>query len=1061
MRDRTLRSSLSLATPAVVILAVMGAAFAGGPNNLDYQGGFLRWNTTVSVPFTIDNGPLRSGITRDTGAAIVREQMAKWTDVPTASILLHDNGFLNIDVDATNYRSFFGFDSPQGPFVRAENPVIFDADGKITDDFLGSGSSNQTLGFAGIRSVQGDEFLSGWAVLNGRQASATSVTFRQTVLHELGHFIGLDHSQGLIENWNNPGADHLGDVPVMFPYGSEPDLPSKPITDDIAWLSWMYPVAGWAESTGTIKGQVFRLRMDGPPLQGANVAAIPAISDGKGGFLEARSNIVTCVSDFLAEGTGEFELPGLAPGYYFVRIDRISTSFTGGSGIGPFDDRPESFAPDYYDDQESATDDNSRKVAIHVGAGETVTGINMVANEPLVLFTKLTVGAPAIHLSAMGDDDTKMVLFPDSFGFPFYGRIYREVYVNSDGNLTFGVGDAIPGAPRTEDRFLSGPPRIAPLFTDLDPTTAYVYGGSVDADAGVGYVRIRWIAVPEYLEVGVGDPNTFSVVLYSTGEISFEYGNISVTPDQDDVYGTLQAIAGVSPGHVYIGSSTDLSGAVQYDMSGAPVYQVFPDTAPTNAFDLSGRSIRFLADLTDLYFPFIQGDSQLFTGIAISNYGSTTAAVAAEFRGADGDLQGYPLNPTQFEIAPDAQYAALGREMFDIPAGESHSGWARLVSTDPEIGSFFQFGNGLVGPLTKMDGSTAWTTQSQKLYFTRIYQGQAVYPSYSGLKDATTWLSIVNPNEQDITVTMQLFSPQGAQIGTNVVRPIAAQGRIFDTVASIFNRDGDPFYDGYVKVVVDGPGAIGFEMIELADSLFGLNAATDTAAQVLYSAQLGHGSTIYTSLKLVNPTSTVATVTVRAFIREAGGTIGERVFGPFQLGPNQALQQTAAAMFGLGPGGTDLVEGSMRVNVEGAGAFVVGDVVFGDPQSARFAAALPLQSRLFRKAVQGQISNGRVPGNPSLDSFTGLALFNPNTTSAHVTVEVFDKDGNSVGSKELTLKANERISKLLYETDFVPESLGLIRGYVVLTADQPIVAQQLFGNLALDYLSAVVPTIVE
>src|SRR5512132_98160 len=36
----------------------------------------------------------------------------------------------------------------------------------------------------------------------------------------------------------------------------------------------------------------------------------------------------------------------------------------------------------------------------------------------------------------LGDDDSEAVPLP--FTFPFYGAAYRSVYVNSDGNLTFG-----------------------------------------------------------------------------------------------------------------------------------------------------------------------------------------------------------------------------------------------------------------------------------------------------------------------------------------------------------------------------------------------------------------------------------------------------------------------------------------------------------------------------------------------------------------------------------------------------------------------------------------------
>lgn len=261
------------------------------------------------VPFTIDPGPLSSTggtvfVSNQQGADIVRRAASNWNNVESATVILRDNGFLPYDISVFNYWDFFGLGQFNQP-VLPDNPIVFDADGSITDDLMGSGASNSILGFAAIRfaDTNSAEFISGWAVLNGRLASLDA-TFEQTILHELGHFLGLDHSQGLIENYLELGQ-YASEIPVMFPYGGSPQLPSEPIADDIAWLSWIYPESGHSEQTGTIKGHVFLVELNGPPLQGANVAAIQAIPDGKGGYTESRSRIVSVVSDFRASGSGQ------------------------------------------------------------------------------------------------------------------------------------------------------------------------------------------------------------------------------------------------------------------------------------------------------------------------------------------------------------------------------------------------------------------------------------------------------------------------------------------------------------------------------------------------------------------------------------------------------------------------------------------------------------------------------------------------------------------------------------------------------------------------------------
>jgi hypothetical protein len=47
------------------------------------------------------------------------------------------------------------------------------------------------------------------------------------------------------------------------------------------------------------------------------------------------------------------------------------------------------------------------------------------------------------------------------FAFPFFGRSYRQIFVNSDGNLTFQAGDSA-STQRSLGNVVAGVPRIAP-----------------------------------------------------------------------------------------------------------------------------------------------------------------------------------------------------------------------------------------------------------------------------------------------------------------------------------------------------------------------------------------------------------------------------------------------------------------------------------------------------------------------------------------------------------------------------------------------------------------------
>ena len=163
-------------------------------------------------------------------------------------------------------------------------------------------------------------------------------------------------------------------------------------------------------------------------------------------------------------------------------------------------------------------------------------------------------------------------------------------------------------------------------------------------------------------------------------------------------------------------------------------------------------------------------------------------------------------------------------------------------------------------------------------------------------------------------------------------------------------------------------------------------------------------------------------------------------------------------IFDLGPPtGTVVTTGSIQIEADGPD--VIGDVVFGKPTEGRFAAALALQSARFRRAVFNQVANGSVEeGNPNLDLFTGIALFNPNDETAQVWVQVFDTNGNLAGQKEIVLGSHQRRSELV--ENLIPQTADLIGGYLVVESDRNLAAQLLFGNNTLQFLSAVSPKVI-
>ncbi len=178
---------------------------------------------------------------------------------------------------------------------------------------------------------------------------------------------------------------------------------------------------------------------------------------------------------------------------------------------------------------------------------------------------------------ALGDDASAKVAL--GFSFPFFGKTYSDVYVNSDGNLTFGAGDSA-SANRTASRFLTGSPRIAALYADLDPSAAGTVSYRHDDASSI---TITYKAVPIW---GKSAANTVSVRLDSSGKVTLSYEGVSSSAY---VVGVSQGGAGNT------GTELDLSAAGgEVGFGGASaVYQAF---ASGQSFDLSGKTLVFTTD---------------------------------------------------------------------------------------------------------------------------------------------------------------------------------------------------------------------------------------------------------------------------------------------------------------------------------------------------------------------------------------------------------------------------------------------------------------------------------
>jgi hypothetical protein len=402
-----------------------------GSPALPYDGEPLIWNpANMPIAFTVDPGPLSTTLDNSAGKAKVLSFFDTWHAAPDAALTFANAG--NIKA----YGAYTGGDVKTAAQFNAitascedgqQNPIVFDADGTLFKDL---GYDSGVIGFAGPCAVDSQGHIaSAQAALNGlfQDGVYTARTnpelspelFDGAFIHEFGHFLGLDHSQINVECLDSCSGDALAGLPTMFPIAIENGGMNTLGTDDLAWISKLYPRTSFNTNYGKISGTIFF--SDGiTPVQGVNVIA-RRVDNPITTADESRIYVVSVVSGFRftanpGQALTEHYLPcspatscphgyasnnvdgsnlgsrspalygyyemALPPGNYTIEVESVDPAFTEGSSVGPLS--PPVPMPggvkEFWDAGESATDNPSASSPIAVPAGGEVKNINVILN---------------------------------------------------------------------------------------------------------------------------------------------------------------------------------------------------------------------------------------------------------------------------------------------------------------------------------------------------------------------------------------------------------------------------------------------------------------------------------------------------------------------------------------------------------------------------------------------------------------------------------------------------------------------------------------------------------
>jgi hypothetical protein len=244
----------------------------------------------------------------------------------------------------------------------------------------------------------------------------------EAITHEIGHFLGLDHSQInldiLLQSIFPCDLDGLAGLPLMFPISlcqARKDVGFPVLsTDDVSWISRLYPKTTFVDNYGTISGVIYF--PDGvSAAQGVNVIA-RLVDDPNTEEDESRRVAVSAVSGYLFTGNpgqsvtaslpqsqenntggsvtgsrdtsliGYYEI-AVPPGTYTVEVESIDPDFVAGSSVGPLD--PPIVMPgipEFWNHDESAFDFPNQRDTITIHGGDKITGVDIILNGPASRF---------------------------------------------------------------------------------------------------------------------------------------------------------------------------------------------------------------------------------------------------------------------------------------------------------------------------------------------------------------------------------------------------------------------------------------------------------------------------------------------------------------------------------------------------------------------------------------------------------------------------------------------------------------------------------------------------
>ena len=482
-----------------------------------------------------------------------------------------------------------------------------------------------------------------------------------------------------------------------------------------------------------------------------------------------------------------------------------------------------------------------------------------------------------------------------------------------------------------------------------------------------------------------------------------------------------------------------------YESSGGPSEIEY---TPENTYDV--LNIDPNGNLLHLYVPYFYSVSSGFEGVSIVNYGGSDSSV--KFYGYDEsgnlvDVQGgVNGDATEVSVGSGSQYVRMVQNLFGVndPIGVD-GGWIDIISSSNDVSGFFLIGEN--------DPSTVYKTLDGVDLSFKLYKELYIPIMYSNSNAKPNRVLIFNPSSNEVSGRLSFRDSEGNEVyGEDV--DISPHGEYIHTVDM---GQGDISYG--VFTTNNDAEVGGIEIFgESGDSMGMLSCLGESdASNVLYATHLASGYVgnvrYYTRFNIVNPGDSDVTVTF-SLIDDSGNLIGSSVSKSIKA--HGELDIKGYELFNLeDPTTTDkLTIGTVKMVSSGN---ILGCLTFGDAANSKFMATLPLlsTSSIKNELYLDHVAIGNIGG---IDYFTGITIYNPGSETAHMTITLYDQDGNEITKTNTPyeLGPGKRLSTMLQNIfSNLPGDYSQAGGFLKIESDKEVCSFMLFGDAGLNFLSAI------